>query len=104
MFRTIDLATMILAPLSASFIFNFIGNSAAAYFIAGWNVISVFFEYFLLKSIYNDFPMLAHKKIFESNDTTTEDKGLLSKISNGGKAWILYMRYPVRNAGKAYII
>ena len=98
-FRTIDLATMSLAPLSAGVIFNFFGNSAAAYFIATWNVISVFFEYFLLKSIYNDFPKLAHKKIFESNITSTEDKGLLSKFSNGGKAWILYMRYPVRNAG-----
>ena len=98
-FRTIDLATMSLAPLSAGFIFNFIGNSAAAYFIAAWNVISVFFEYLLLKSIYKDFPMLAHKKIFESTDTTTEDKGFLSKIFNGGNAWSLFMRYPTRNAG-----
>ena len=40
-FRTIDLATLSLAPLSFGLIFDFISNSAAAYFIAAWNIISV---------------------------------------------------------------
>ena len=51
-FRTIDLASLSLAPLSAGLVFDFVSNSAAAYFIAAWNVVSVVFEYLLLKSIY----------------------------------------------------
>ena len=101
-FRTIDLATLSLAPLSAGLVFDFISNSAAAYFIAGWNIISVIFEYCLLKSIYKEFPMLAHKSIFEnnsSNEETGRTSNFFSKIKDGGRAWILYMKYPVRNAG-----
>ena len=41
-----------MAPLSAGLVFDFVSNSAAAYFIAAWNVVSVVFEYLLLKSIY----------------------------------------------------
>ena len=73
-FRTIDLATLSLAPLSAGLIFDFISNSAAAYFIAAWNMTSVIFEYWLLKSIYKEFPMLAHKTIFENPESNEERK------------------------------
>ena len=89
---------MSLAPLSAGLVFDFISNSAAAYFIAGWNLVSVIFEYWLLKSIYNEFPLLAHKSIFEK-DPDKRKESIITKIINGGKAWILYMKYPVRNAG-----
>ena len=103
-FRTIDLATLSLAPLSFGLIFDFISNSAAAYFIAAWNIISVCLEYWILKSIFKDFPMLAHKTIFENPISHEESKTkffakILTKIVDGGKAWILYMKYPVRNAG-----
>jgi len=99
-FRTIDLATLSLAPLSAGLVFDFISNSAAAYFIAAWNMTSMIFEYWLLKSIYKEFPMLAHKTIFENPESNEERKtSFLTKIVDGGKAWILYMKYPVRNAG-----
>ena len=104
-FRTIDLATLSLAPLSFGLIFDFISNSAAAYFIAAWNMISVILEYWILKSIFIEFPMLAHKTIFENPKSNEESKTnfftkvRLTKIVDGGKAWILYMKYPVRNAG-----
>ena len=80
-FRTIDLATLSLAPLSAGLIFDFISNSAAAYFIAAWNMTSVIFEYWLLKSIYKEFPMLAHKTIFENPKSDEETKtSFLTKV------------------------
>lgn len=80
-FRTIDLATLSLAPLSAGLVFDFISNSAAAYFIAAWNMISVFLEYWLLKSIYKEFPLLAHKTIFENPKSDEESKtNFLAKV------------------------
>ena len=82
-FRTIDLATLSLAPLSAGLVFDFISNSAAAYFIAAWNMTSVIFEYWLLKSIYKEFPMLAHKNIFENPKSDEERKttSFLTKVT-----------------------
>ena len=81
-FRTIDLATLSLAPLSAGLVFDFISNSAAAYFIAAWNMTSVIFEYWLLKSIYKEFPMLAHKTIFENPKSDEERKtSFLTKVT-----------------------
>ena len=73
-FRTIDLATLSLAPLSFGLVFDFISNSAAAYFIAAWNMISVILEYWILKSIFKEFPMLAHKTIFENPKSNEECK------------------------------
>ena len=48
-FRTIDLTAFAVAPLTAGLIFDFINNWSAAIFIASWNLISVIFEYILLK-------------------------------------------------------
>ena len=79
-FKTIDLTTLTLAPLSAGLVFDLISNSAAAYFIAGWNMISVIFEYLLLESIYNEFPQLAHKKIFEK-DHDERKESIMTKVS-----------------------
>lgn len=91
---------MSLAPLSAGLVFDFISNWAAAYFIAGWNLLSVIFEYLLLKAIYAEFPQLAHKKIFdEPKIAESVSKNPLVKIIEGAKAWVLYWKYPVRNAG-----
>ena len=73
-FRTIDLATLTFAPLSFGLIFDFISNSAAAYFIAAWNIISLILEYWILKSIFKEFPMLAHKTIFENPMSDEESK------------------------------
>ena len=80
-FRTIDLTTLSLAPLSAGLVFDFVSNSGAAYFIAGWNLISVIFEYWLLKSIYKEFPLLAHKTIFEK-DPNERKESFMTKVTN----------------------
>ena len=110
-FRTIDLTALTLSPLSAGLVFDLVSNYAAAYFIAAWNVVSVIFEYLLLSMIYEEFPQLSHKKIFEaplekSEDTSQEGQEAKSKKCNpcsrlldAFKSWILYMKYPIRNAG-----
>ena len=61
----------------------------------------IFFIFF--RSIYNDFPELAHKKIFEQHDDdenkNAPKESRLSQILSWFKGWKLYMTYPVRNAG-----
>ena len=107
-FRTIDLTALTLSPLSAGLVFDLVSNYAAAYFIAAWNVVSVIFEYLLLSMIYEEFPQLSHKKIFEaplekSEDTSQETKSKkcnpFSRFLEAFQSWILYMKYPIRNAG-----
>ena len=58
---------MSLAPMSAGLIFGLVSNPVGAYFIAASNVLGGFLEYWLLKSIYHEFPELARKKIFDEN-------------------------------------
>ena len=108
-FRTIDLTSLTLAPLSAGLVFDLISNYAAAYFIAGWNIVSVVFEYLLLTSIYDEFPDLAHKKVLEEkvqeqDDVKIEEKtkskcNPFSKLIEAFQSWVMYMKYPIRNAG-----
>ena len=107
-FRTIDLTALTLSPLSAGLVFDLVSNYAAAYFIAGWNVVSVIFEYLLLSLIYKEFPQLSHKKIFEAPPQSTEDAiqntkskrcNPFSKLVKAFQSWILYMKYSIRNAG-----
>ena len=105
-FRTIDLTALTLSPLSAGLVFDLISNYAAAYFIAAWNVVSVIFEYLLLQFIYEEFPQLSHKKIFDEQEVKDNDKETkktkcnpFSRLIEAFQSWILYMSYPIRNAG-----
>ena len=63
-FRTIDLTCLVLTPMFAGFLFDFVSTVAAAMAIGGWNVVSVFVEYYFLKKIYDTFPDLAVPKTF----------------------------------------
>ncbi len=51
-FRTIDLTCFILSPAILGVFYDFIGSSTTAFFIAGWNLVSVTVEYSLLVKIY----------------------------------------------------
>lgn len=93
------MATLSLAPLSAGFIFDFISDEAAAFFIAGWNLVSVVFEYLLLKSIYKEFPQLAHKAVVAENNPQAKEGHCCTQLTDGLQAWVLYMKCSVRNAG-----
>lgn len=64
----------------------------------------LFVNYF--RSIYNEFPEMAHKKIFTDidqieakNDPSKTSCNPCSRLATSINAWILYMKYPVRNAG-----
>lgn len=99
-FRTIDLTALSLAPMVAGLIFDLISSSAAAIFIAAWNLASVIIEYWLLASIYKEFPELAYKKhMLNVEQQQKSSWNPWHKVKNSINAWILYMRYPVRNAG-----
>lgn len=113
--RSIELTTYMVAPIVAGQMFYFVGYVATGFFIAGWNVISVVFEYLLLNSIYREFPNL-DKKVADTEkaeeqeqalDTSAKDKNMnnldSSKKTNffveAAKGWGVYFRHPVRNAG-----
>ncbi|KAK3603585.1 hypothetical protein CHS0354_017299 [Potamilus streckersoni] len=60
--RMIDQTTLILAPIATGQIMTFGSLGIGALFIAGWNVFSVFIEYFLLWKVYKLVPALKSKK------------------------------------------
>ena len=104
-FRTIDLTTLTLAPLTAGLVFDLGSTRAAAHFLAAWNLVSVIFEYLLLKSIYHEYPQLSRKKIFEEKKEAYEEVKAsdfcnpISRLVEAFQSWIMYMKYPIRNAG-----
>ncbi|VDI15685.1 solute carrier family 40 (iron-regulated transporter), member 1, partial [Mytilus galloprovincialis] len=59
--RAIDLTTAILSPVATGQIVYFIALQYAAVFIAGWNLVSVFIEYFLIWKVYMEVPALKSK-------------------------------------------
>ena len=106
---TIDLTALVLSPMLSGCLFHFANGEVVALVIGIWNIISIFIEYYLLKSIYNDHPKLAIKKDLKSIliETTTKtsdgcmcslDK-LWTYMKDIGIGWKLYMEHKVRNAG-----
>lgn len=61
--RAIDLSAKILAPTSVGLIMSYGSCLLSAIVIAGWNLVSVFVEYGILKAVYNKVPELANKKV-----------------------------------------
>jgi iron-regulated transporter 1 len=60
--KSIDLITNIVAPIVTGQIMAFASTEVGALFIGGWNVVSVFLEYYLLWKVYNVVPALRAKK------------------------------------------
>ena len=73
--RSIELTTYMVAPIVAGQMFYFVGYVATGFFIAGWNVISVVFEYLLLNSIYREFPNL-DKKVADTEKAEEQEQAL----------------------------
>ena len=67
--RRIDLCCKILAPIVVGQIMTYISKVAGVLFLAGWNVVSVFGEYYLLWKVFQAVSALSHK-VF---DTTRHD-------------------------------
>lgn len=60
--RRIDLATKLLSPVIVGQIMTYVSVVAGSLFIAVWNFLSVFIEYFLLYKVYQAVPSLSKKK------------------------------------------
>lgn len=59
--RRIDLSTSILAPLVCGQVMTLASLTVGCAFVAGWNVVSMCIEYFLLHVVYKRYPALAVK-------------------------------------------
>ena len=68
MLRRIDQISMILAPIATGQVMTYIGLVYGAFFIGGWNVLSVFVELFLMWKVYNTVPALTAKKNTRRSD------------------------------------
>lgn len=71
--RRIDLVCKILAPALVGQIMTYVSKAAGVILIAAWNVVSVFFEYFMLLKVFHAVPSLAIKKIDKTRHGTTTD-------------------------------
>ncbi|ESP03171.1 hypothetical protein LOTGIDRAFT_171641 [Lottia gigantea] len=60
--RRIDLGTKILAPIATGQIMTYLGLEYGAVFIGGWNLVTVFIEYYLIWKVYQTVPALRKKK------------------------------------------
>ncbi|KAL4222197.1 hypothetical protein ACF0H5_018234 [Mactra antiquata] len=108
--KSIDLVTNIVAPIATGQIMAYASTEIGALFIGGWNVVSVFVEYYLLWKVYIEVPALRAKKDFcriEEKDKTDLDSGkcircmdkLLSGIVTLLRGWKTYMKYDISFAG-----
>ena len=89
-----DLTTSILAPIFAGVIMSFAklserfnGIIISALFLACWNIISLFIEFSLLRSVYNNVPELK-----KDNLENKKSVGVFNKISNLYKGWFVYFK------------
>ncbi|KAL6998479.1 hypothetical protein U1Q18_008606 [Sarracenia purpurea var. burkii] len=82
--RRIDLICKLLAPVASGFIISFVSLTASASVLLLWNIVSVFFQYWLLMSVYSGIPSLREmnqKKVSrlpwmpeEENPSTSQEK------------------------------
>ena len=72
--KSIDLITNIVSPILTGQIMTYASVGIGALFIAGWNFVSLFVEYYLLWKVYNVVPALRARK-----DLSRIQKGLLLK-------------------------
>ncbi|KAI3759918.1 hypothetical protein L1987_50304 [Smallanthus sonchifolius] len=57
--RRIDLISTLFAPVITGFVISFVSMTASAVSLAIWNILSAFFQYWLLNSVYKGIPALS---------------------------------------------
>lgn len=72
--RRIDLCCKILAPILVGQIMTYISKVAGVIFLAGWNVISVFLEYYLLWKVFQSVAALS-QKVFDTRHKDDAEDG-----------------------------
>lgn len=130
MIRRIDLICKLFAPVFTGFVISFVSLEASAMVLALWNVISVWFEYWLLTSVYCGIPALSESSqrkhiptnslenasVLEENESSTclEEGNLILETSDWRKqitgrlsklpyfdAWIVYAKQEIVLPGVA---
>lgn len=77
--RRIDLFTKLLAPMAVGQLITLVSMTFGCAFVAGWNVISMFVEYIMLKIVYDNTPALAVKRsqvVEQPRMTSTDDESV----------------------------
>ncbi|XP_060079879.1 solute carrier family 40 member 1-like [Ylistrum balloti] len=77
-FRFIDLCTKVVAPLVTGQIMTYGSHLYGAIFIAGWNIVAVFAEYYLIWKIYTLVPALHSKSSADKHEFKDESKMIIS--------------------------
>ena len=79
--RRIDLFTKCIAPPLCGIFLDRLQHVGGLVFIAGWNLVSMVLEYFLLKKIYQNVPSLATKQnlITVSNENDDQEESSFTK-------------------------
>ena len=72
--RRIDLCCKILAPILVGQIMTYISKVAGVVFLAGWNVVSVFLEYYLLWKVFQTVSALS-QKVFDTRHKDETEEG-----------------------------
>ncbi|KAM4025295.1 ferroportin isoform 2-T2 [Anomaloglossus baeobatrachus] len=83
--RRIDQLTNILAPLAVGQIMTFGSPVIGCGFIAGWNLMSMCVEYFLLWKVYQKTPALAIKSCLKDNDQELKQLNIKDANSNNSE-------------------
>ena len=71
--RRIDLCCKILAPILVGQIMTYISKVAGVILLAGWNILSVFLEYYLLWKVFQSVSALSQKVFDERHKDDAED-------------------------------
>ena len=71
--RRIDLCCKILAPILVGQIMTYISKVAGVVLLAGWNVVSVFLEYYLLWKVFQSVSALSQKVFDTRHEDETEE-------------------------------
>lgn len=99
MFRRIDLACKLLAPVAFALVLQFAGLTRSLILVTAWNALSLIPESFLTQLIYRRIPELSIPKV---NSEQREIKSNpLSQVFSGWKA---YFEQPIFRSSLAYVL
>jgi iron-regulated transporter 1 len=86
------------APILAGQLLQLTSYQLTALVVAGWNVVSGLLELLLLRAIHSSSPALQQPK--EARSEVPEGAGgPRAALAATWRAWVAYIRHPVRNAG-----
>ncbi|XP_022978152.1 solute carrier family 40 member 1-like isoform X2 [Cucurbita maxima] len=115
--RRIDLVCKLFSPVISGFIISFVSLKASAVTLAVWNIVSVWFEYWLFTSVYDGIPALeesSHRRVsrlvlrdVEGSSSVSRfpdyEDGHLAETSWKVKIFNWFSKFPFVSAWKVYL-